>query len=66
VAEELETYYILIPSDKHKLFLNFAEQRGWHIRDVLPGEYFPPEEAFERPHRKRKPKPDSDERKVEE
>ncbi len=42
------------------------QQRRWQAREVLPGEYFPYEEAYKPYGRKRKPKSDSGERKVEE
>jgi len=65
MAEELQTFYILVPFEKQEQFLKDIQQRSWQVREVLPGEYFPPKEAFERPRRKRNTEPDSDERKAE-
>jgi hypothetical protein len=63
MEQELETYYILLPSDKKELFLEFVQQQGWQARELLPGEYSV--EAFERPRRKRKFKSDPGGQKVE-
>ncbi len=66
MADQLTTYYVSVPNEKWEQFAAGMQELGLEFRHVLPGEYFPSEEALERYTCIRKWQAESGEQKTEE